>query len=568
MCRTIRSSDRTAADSFDTAFEKNGDMTKGLVILLTNIWLDTRAGSETVTRDLAFGLLRRGHRPIVYSPTLGAAAQDIMTRGVPVVDDLRQIGEAPDLIHAHHSIPCGEALVRFPRVPAVLMCHAFDFWIEAPVRFPQIAAYLAVDEACRDRLVHKEGIDPAQVVMLPNAVDLSRIPPRAAAAAAASERLVQAAAFGKAAMVPEIRAACAQAGLDFTVLGEPAGTTLANPEHDLVQFDLVFATARSALEALCCGCAVIICDHRGMAGLVTTQNFEALRTRNFGLRSLGERITVQRLVDEIARYDPADAATVSQQARDAADLEKHLDRVESLYADVLSGSRRPAITAEAHDRAVVGFLYDNLPRRPNDPRWPWIGQREALESEIRSLEKDLAELSLHWSAANQERLALRQELDEAVRRATRLAEDHDAFNQRQLALGQELAEAAQRTTEVAQERDTLRQQLVDATARLVQAERKRDEVGAQLADAGHRLTVMEQNQSEVENRLVGAERQAQQLDTQLAAARHSAMRAEEGAARAEEDAARLANSLWEIKRSRLLRLGRWLRRLSGRTVPY
>jgi hypothetical protein len=62
------------------------------------------------------------------------------------------------LIHGHHSIPCGEALIRFPQVPAIYMSHAFDFWMEAPIHFPQIAVYAAPGEACRDRLVHREGI--------------------------------------------------------------------------------------------------------------------------------------------------------------------------------------------------------------------------------------------------------------------------------------------------------------------------------------------------------------------------------------------------------------------------
>src|SRR5712692_8109386 len=115
-------------------------MNNRLTILLTNIWLSRLAGSEVVVRDLALGLLRRGHRPIVYSPELGGVAQEIAARGVSVIDDLRNLGEAPDIIHAHHSIPCGEALIRFPDVPAIYVCHAFDHWCEAPVHFPQIAA--------------------------------------------------------------------------------------------------------------------------------------------------------------------------------------------------------------------------------------------------------------------------------------------------------------------------------------------------------------------------------------------------------------------------------------------
>src|SRR5262249_60051840 len=88
-------------------------MTDPLVVLLTNVWLTQRAGSEAVVRDVALGLLRRGHRPIVYSPSLGPPAEEIASRGVSVIDDLRELAETPDVIHAHHTIPCGEALIRF-----------------------------------------------------------------------------------------------------------------------------------------------------------------------------------------------------------------------------------------------------------------------------------------------------------------------------------------------------------------------------------------------------------------------------------------------------------------------
>ena len=116
-------------------------------ILLTHIWLDDFAGSEVVVRDLSLGLLRRGHRPIVYASKLGTVAREIAAHGVPVIDDLRRLAERPDLIHAHHAVPCGEAIIRFPDVPALQTCHAFESWIEGPAHFPQIGCYVEVEEA-------------------------------------------------------------------------------------------------------------------------------------------------------------------------------------------------------------------------------------------------------------------------------------------------------------------------------------------------------------------------------------------------------------------------------------
>jgi hypothetical protein len=374
-------------------------MSDRLTILITNIWLADFAGSEVVVRDLALGLLRRGHRPIVYSPTLGSVAEEIAVRGVSVIDDLRQLGEPPDIIHAHHSIPCGEALIRFPDVPAICVCHAFNYWAEAPVHFPQIGAYVAVDEACRDRLVHTEGIDPKHVLLLHNAVDLDRIPPRPVPLRESPQR---AAAFGKAAAVPELRAACEQLGIPFEAIGSAAGRISTVPEQDLVRYDLVFASARSALEALCCGCAVIVCDARGLAGLITSRNFCLLRGMNFGLRCLTDTVTVDRCVQEIGGYDPDDASRVADTARADADLRMLLDEFENLYAEVLAGARRPHVTKEARESAVARFLHENLPRRPGDPRWPWLGEREELQREVESLERKVGALTDRLDAVHRE----------------------------------------------------------------------------------------------------------------------------------------------------------------------
>lgn len=364
-------------------------MINRLTILLTNIWLDNFAGSEVVVRDLAIGLQHRGHRPIVYSPKLGAIADQLISRGISVIDDLRMLGEAPDLIHAHHVIPCGEALIRFPNVPAIYVCHAFESWLEAPAHFPQVAVFVAVDEACRDRLVDREGIAPERVLMLHNAVDLGRIPARSRSL---NPRPGRALAFAKASASPEIRAACERMGIEYQALGIPAGQVSAWPEKELVNVDLVFSTARGALEALCCGCAVIVCDSRGLGGLVTSANFASFRARNFGIRSLSEPLTVERCIAEIARYDNTDAALVAEQARRECNLECLLDAFEGLYDEVLNGNRRQAINANAHEMAVARFLHEYLPRHPGDKRWPWLAERAQLLGEIHEATAELADL--------------------------------------------------------------------------------------------------------------------------------------------------------------------------------
>lgn len=145
---------------------------------------------------------------------------------------------------------------------------------------------------------------------------------------------------------------------------------------------------------------MIACDSRGFAGLVTSRNFESLRAMNFGLRCLAETTTVERCLQEIGRYDPDDASQVANSARADADLSKLLDQFEKLYDEVLTGVRRPAMTAEARERAVARFLHENLPRRPRDARWPWLVERENFQRELESLAHKAGALTDRLDACN------------------------------------------------------------------------------------------------------------------------------------------------------------------------
>jgi hypothetical protein len=190
------------------------------------------------------------------------------------------------------------------------------------------------------------------------------------------------------------------------------------------------------LEALCCGCAVIVCDVRGFSGLVTSRNFESLRSMNFGLRCLTEPLAVDRCMQDIGRYDPDDASGVANVARADADLNKLLDKLEQLYDEVLTGARRPSITSETRERAVARFLHENLPRRPGDPRWPWLAEREGLQQNIETL--------MHKVGALTGRLdELQRELATTVRKRD---ETTIALRERIDALQRELA-AAERERE-------------------------------------------------------------------------------------------------------------------------
>ena len=145
-----------------------------LRVLITNNTLDARAGSELYVRDLALGLLRRGHAPVAYSSVLGEVADELRAASIPVLDDLRSLSVAPDVIHAHHHLDAMCAMLRFPAVPAVFVCHGWQPWQEQPPVFPAIRRYVGVDDVCAERILTTPGVDPARVRTVYNAVDLTR----------------------------------------------------------------------------------------------------------------------------------------------------------------------------------------------------------------------------------------------------------------------------------------------------------------------------------------------------------------------------------------------------------
>src|SRR5258705_1841994 len=251
--------------------ERNAPPDIPLRVLLTNRTLAQRTGTELYVRDVAVGLLRRGHLPVVYSPRLGPLAAEIRGYTIPVVEDLANVAEAPDIIHGHHSLETLTALLAFPGVPAVSVCHSWVGWADEPVAFPRVHRYLAVDDTCRDRLVSEHGIPPERVAVVLNAVELRRFAPRDPLPARPVRALIFSNSSGEGTPhVKAIREACRRAGIAVDIAGFKSGMLLSRPEETLGSYDLVFAKARAALEAAAVGTAVGLCDVARAGPLGTT----------------------------------------------------------------------------------------------------------------------------------------------------------------------------------------------------------------------------------------------------------------------------------------------------------
>ncbi len=331
-------------------------------VLLTNITLASRSGTEVNVRDLAIGLLRRGHRPVVYSPELGEIAAEIRAATVPVIDDLAAIAAPPEVIHGHHHPTTLTALLRFPGVPAVYHVHDWSAWYDEPLVFPRVVLYAPVDETNADRLELEHGIDRARIRLLLNAVDLARCPPRPPLPAVPRRALVLSNAAKEGGYLDAVRAACERTGLELEAVGSGVGRTTARPEELLAGADVVFAKGRSALEAMAAGAAVILCDEIGLGELVTAGRVGAMRPLNFGRRLLQRPVTVEGVAGEVVRYDAADAARVTDWMRREVDLEAALDRLVGVYGETIALGREVVADSEEESRAVSTYLQRWAPR--------------------------------------------------------------------------------------------------------------------------------------------------------------------------------------------------------------
>jgi hypothetical protein len=350
-----------------------------LRILITNTTLATRTGTELYVRDLARALAARGHLPIVYSTDLGAIAEELRAATIPVVDDLHAVGEPPDVIHGHHHPETMTALLHFPGVPGVFFCHDWVAWHDEAPLFPRLVRYAAVSWALRDRLVLQHGVPPERVRLMLNSVDLTvftprpPLPPRPARALFFCHN-----AEGE--VVTIVEAACARAGMTLDVVGAGVGNVVADPARMLGRYDLVFASGRSALEALAVGTAVVVCDRRGIGPLVTAAELARLRELNFGLRLFTGPVTEDAVRRAIAAYDSADATIVHARIRAEAGLDAAADAHVALYREVIAAhAAGPPSDPPDEARAVAEYLRRVAP-------WKlirWIdGDNRALRSEI------------------------------------------------------------------------------------------------------------------------------------------------------------------------------------------
>lgn len=222
---------------------------------------------------------RSGIPTLVYSPQLGRVAEDFAEQGVQVTSDVSQVAAfEPNILHVHHFEDTGKALsVIGSECRTVNMIHGLLPHPEWPGQ--GMDRYLASSIHAKAKAVLLGEVRWHDVALTPNFFD-----PKRFRQDATGERTGALLHSSRANVddVSRLGLVLASQGLNLDQIGYGA-RVVRRPETLLPKYDVVFAVGRSAIEALACGCRVILWDHGVIGPLITPENFWFSVASNFSL---------------------------------------------------------------------------------------------------------------------------------------------------------------------------------------------------------------------------------------------------------------------------------------------
>jgi len=483
--------------------------------------LTVPTGGEVNTRDWALGLKARGHRVVVFTIYPGPLAEEIRNAGIAVVDNPSSISDTPDILFGAGINDLATLLARFPEVPAIQVAQIWDHWNAYPCPLPQIVLHVAVDELNTEMLINEFGVPRERVRLVYNAVDTARLP---VGSKPLPQRPARALIFAKSetAYVETVRAACAARSILADAVGHPFGRPLDHPLKVMVDYDLVIGSARTALEGAVAGSAVLVADHRGLAGMLTTGNLDHFRRNNFGRELLTRPLDIAEIGAEIDRYDPADANAVSQTLRRDATLDRQIDRLEAIFGEAIDLFKRSAPSADESRKALAAYLAAHLPRpaagdpSPRHVRFPpnpWIDEKlanierrlsaaaeqtAALGQQTRATADSIPAMEQRLSAIPEQLSMIEGRLSGTERHVSATAERLPALDQRFSTTAEHISATDQRMADMAEHLSTLDQRFSTTADHISEMDRR-------IADMAEHLSAIRQRLSPAEINLEAAQ---------------------------------------------------------------
>ncbi len=338
-----------------------------MIILITNTTLANNGGTQTVVVEIARLLRQRGHQVMLYSSKLGHVADLLIEDQFAVVTNLRDLPFKPDIIHGQHHLETMSALMALPETPALYYIHGVTPWQERVPVHPRILGYINLSEISTFRLSVQKSIPPSRIHVLGNHVNFGLFP----APKPAPERLRTAAYCPRIAAAPStlanVERLCRELGIELHHETEWSRGTISDPLAVFQEYDLIFGTGRTALEALAVGCVVSTTDHEKLGPLITPANITERRTVNFTMALWEDQTPYETLSRQLADYQPGAQQEVYDFIRRETDFEKAADELVEIYEKIVEEWKtmeRPSFVddmtaASDYLRAITPLLTDH-----------------------------------------------------------------------------------------------------------------------------------------------------------------------------------------------------------------
>lgn len=304
-------------------------------ILITNLAISGYTGTETYVKELAIELTNRGHFVEIFTLIRGELAQELIEKKINVTSNLKDLKSSPDIIHAHHNITTLKVLNYFKSTPAVYFIHDRTSVFDNPFQHENILKYVAVDFNCKERFCIENNFEDEDIDIVYNWANTSRFQLKKQINSHPKKALVFSNYLDKNNIYPEIKKACNELDIDLEIIGTSSGNPCLKPEEILHKYDLVFAKAKAAIEAMATGAAVIVCDYRGLGGMVTSSNMKHFRDFNFGMKLMTNTPSKNNLIAEINKYNPSEIIKVSEFIIKESDFLSIVNSLEAIYSKLI-----------------------------------------------------------------------------------------------------------------------------------------------------------------------------------------------------------------------------------------
>jgi hypothetical protein len=330
-------------------------------VLITNNTLHVRGGAESFMRDLAGDLQNCGHTVMVYSTDPQEEGHSDAGDGFHAVDDLDKLPEPPDIIHAQHHMDAMTALTAFPNIPAIYHCHG-AVWRESVPRHPRIYHYLAMSRTLRERMMIEFNLAPNLVEVFLNGVD----PRRFSTVRELPQQPLRGLFYNKFSQrnsptALAVESAVAGQGIELDWIGRHFGKRICDPENVLPNYDVVFASGRSAIEALACGCAVVVLGRTSCGEMVRPENFDHFREVNFSIAVNSPPPSAEEITRQLRSFSSARCKLVTQRIRMEADSRDSVRTLIDIYERVIEQHRTTKIDAREELLALSHYMRRLVP---------------------------------------------------------------------------------------------------------------------------------------------------------------------------------------------------------------